>query len=76
MTSGYKVSTIRTYVGERLRRLLSRVSQREQIEVSGLRIEPADLLAPPIHPRVTQDGPVPTARLIIRAGRDGVIRSA
>lgn len=48
-----------------------------QIEISGLKLEAARLLTPPIHPRVpTEAVPLALRRLISRAGRDGVIRFA
>ncbi|HLL40375.1 MAG TPA: hypothetical protein VK357_12025 [Rubrobacteraceae bacterium] len=56
---------------------MSRVCKGRQIEISGLRLDVADLLTPPIHPRVpTQSVPLPLRRLISRAGRDGAFRSA
>ncbi|MDP8950659.1 MAG: hypothetical protein M3N18_00155 [Actinomycetota bacterium] len=53
------------------------VSECRQIEISGLKLDVARMLTPPIHPRVPTNA-VPTAlrRLISRAGRDGAIRSA
>ncbi len=60
-----------------LGRLLTGVSEDRQIEISGLKLEAARLLTPPIHPRVSSAVAVPSALLLIsRAGRDGVARSA
>lgn len=57
--------------------LLLRVSEGSQLEISGLKREAARLLTPPIHPRVsTLAVPGAIRRLISRAGRDGIIRSA
>lgn len=57
--------------------LLLGVSEGSQLEISGLKREVASLLTPPIHPRVpTLAVPVAIRRLISRAGRDGIIRSA
>jgi hypothetical protein len=48
-----------------------------QIEISGLKLDAAHLLTPPIHPRVpTEDVPLALRRLISQAGRDNVIRFA
>lgn len=60
-----------------LGRLLLGVSEGRQIEISGLKLDAAHLLTPPIHPRVpTESVPPALRRLISRAGRDGAIRSA
>jgi hypothetical protein len=60
-----------------LGRLLIGVSEDRQIEISGLKLEAARLLTPPIHPRVSSAVAVPSALLLIsRAGRDGVARFA
>ncbi|HZB81372.1 MAG TPA: hypothetical protein VE288_00810 [Rubrobacteraceae bacterium] len=54
-----------------------RVSEGRQIEISGLKLDAAHLLTPPIHPRVpTQAVLVAQRRLISRAGRGSAIRSA
>ncbi|MEJ7818913.1 MAG: hypothetical protein WKF44_01275 [Rubrobacteraceae bacterium] len=53
------------------------VLKNRQIEISGLKLDAAFMLAPPIHPRVpTVAVPVALRRLISRAGRDGITRSA
>ncbi|MDP8972325.1 MAG: hypothetical protein M3N45_03930 [Actinomycetota bacterium] len=53
------------------------VSEGRQIEISGLKLDAAHLLTPPIHPRVpTQAVPLALRRLISRAGWDGITRSA
>ncbi len=53
------------------------VSENRQVEISGLKLGAAFMLAPPIHPRVpTVAVPVAIRRLISRADRDGIIRSA
>jgi hypothetical protein len=52
------------------------VSEAEQIEVSGSKLEAARLLTPPIHPRVATGVVLPALRLITRAGRGDAIRSA
>jgi hypothetical protein len=56
--------------------LLLGVSEAEQIEVSGAKLEAARLLTPPIHPRVATLVVLPALRLITWAGRGDAIRSA
>ena len=56
--------------------LLSGVSEAEQIEVWGAKLEAARLLTPPIHPRVATLVVLPALRLITWAGRGDAIRSA
>ena len=56
--------------------LLLGVSEAEQIEVSGAKLEAARLLTPPIHPRVATGVVLPALRLITWAGRGDAIRSA
>jgi hypothetical protein len=56
--------------------LLLGVSEAEQIDISGMRLEATRLLTPPIHPRVSTGVVLPALRLITGAGRGDAIRSA
>jgi hypothetical protein len=56
--------------------LLLGVFEAEQIDVSGMKLEFARLLTPPIHPRVSTGVVSSALRLITRAGRGDAVRSA
>ena len=76
LTTLYRCVTLQPTCGRCERGLLRKISKTVHRKVSGLMLKISRLLAPPIHPRVSTVAVPSALRLIIRAGRDGALRSA